>query len=95
MAVCDRAYVMRGKTIVGELARGDLTEENILRLAMHHGLSGTARTPVAAGPAMPGDAYIPRVLCAGFAFSRGLHQRGEPHEHPECSPPYLLLLALP
>jgi ribose transport system ATP-binding protein len=37
VAVCDRAYVMRDKTIVGELARGDLTEENILRLAMHHG----------------------------------------------------------
>ncbi len=37
VAVCDRAYVMRDKTVVGELARGDLTEENILRLAMHHG----------------------------------------------------------
>jgi ribose transport system ATP-binding protein len=37
VAVCDRAYVMRDKAIVGELARGDLTEENILRLAMHHG----------------------------------------------------------
>jgi ribose transport system ATP-binding protein len=36
VAVCDRAYVMRDKTIVGELGRGDLTEENILRLAMHH-----------------------------------------------------------
>jgi len=34
--VCDRAYVMRGHRIVGELARGELTEENILRLAMHH-----------------------------------------------------------
>jgi len=37
VAVCDRAYVMRGKTIVGELARRDLTEENILRMAMQHG----------------------------------------------------------
>ena len=37
VAVCDRAYVMRDKTVVGELARGDLTEENILWLAMHHG----------------------------------------------------------
>ena len=37
VAVCDRAYVMRDKAIVGELARGELTEENILRLAMHHG----------------------------------------------------------
>lgn len=35
VAVCDRAYVMRDKTVVGELARHDLTEENILRLAMH------------------------------------------------------------
>jgi ribose transport system ATP-binding protein len=36
VAVCDRAYVMRDKTIVAELGRQDLTEENILRLAMHH-----------------------------------------------------------
>ena len=36
-AVCDRAYVMRDKTISGELARHELTEENILWLAMHHG----------------------------------------------------------
>jgi len=36
VAVCDRAYVMRDKTIVGELPRRDLSEENILRLAMHH-----------------------------------------------------------
>jgi ribose transport system ATP-binding protein len=37
VAVCDRAYVMRNKTIIGELNRRDLTEENILRLAMQHG----------------------------------------------------------
>jgi ribose transport system ATP-binding protein len=37
VAVCDRAYVMRDKSVVGELQRGDITEENILRLAMHHG----------------------------------------------------------
>jgi ribose transport system ATP-binding protein len=37
VAVCDRAYVMRDRTIVGELQRNELTEENILRLAMHHG----------------------------------------------------------
>jgi ribose transport system ATP-binding protein len=37
VAVCDRAYVLRGKAIVGELARKDLTEENILRMAMQHG----------------------------------------------------------
>ncbi|HET9130247.1 MAG TPA: ATP-binding cassette domain-containing protein, partial [Terriglobia bacterium] len=37
VAVCDRAYVMRGRMIVGELQRSELTEENILRLAMHHG----------------------------------------------------------
>jgi len=36
VAVCDRAYVMRDKRIVGELGRADLTEANILRLAMHH-----------------------------------------------------------
>jgi ribose transport system ATP-binding protein len=35
VAVCDRAYVMRDKTIVGELSREALSEENILRLAMH------------------------------------------------------------
>ena len=37
VAVCDRAYVMRDKTIVGELSRTELTEENILRMAMRHG----------------------------------------------------------
>jgi ribose transport system ATP-binding protein len=36
VAVCDRAYVMRDKRIVGELGRRDLTEANILKLAMHH-----------------------------------------------------------
>ena len=36
VAVCDRAYVMRDKTIVGELSRAELTEENILRLAWHN-----------------------------------------------------------
>jgi len=34
--VCDRAYVMRGKRVAGHLARGELSEPNILRLAMHH-----------------------------------------------------------
>ncbi len=33
--VCDRAYVMRGGRIAGELARGELTESNIVRLGMH------------------------------------------------------------
>jgi ribose transport system ATP-binding protein len=33
--VCGRAYVMRGKRIVGELARAELSEENIVRLGMH------------------------------------------------------------
>ena len=37
VAVCDRAYVLRDKTIVGELSRAELTEENILRMAMQHG----------------------------------------------------------
>jgi ribose transport system ATP-binding protein len=37
VAVCDRAYVMRDKAIVGELKRAELTEENILRMAMHDG----------------------------------------------------------
>jgi ribose transport system ATP-binding protein len=36
VAVCDRAYVMRDKRIVGELQRHELSEANILRLAMHH-----------------------------------------------------------
>jgi ribose transport system ATP-binding protein len=33
--VCDRAYVMRDRRIVGELARDELTEANIVRLGMH------------------------------------------------------------
>ncbi len=33
--VCDRAYVMRGGRIVGELGRAELSEENIVRLGMH------------------------------------------------------------
>ncbi len=43
VAVCDRAYVMRDRRIVGELKRlgsssdNVLTEQNILRMAMHHG----------------------------------------------------------
>jgi ribose transport system ATP-binding protein len=36
VAVCDRAYVMRDKRIVGELQREELNEANILKLAMHH-----------------------------------------------------------
>jgi ribose transport system ATP-binding protein len=36
VAVCDRAYVMRDKRIVGELQRDELNEANILKLAMHH-----------------------------------------------------------
>ena len=35
--VCDRAYVMRDRRIVGELPRPELSEENILGLAMQHG----------------------------------------------------------
>lgn len=34
--VCDRAYVMREGRVVGHLARHELSEANILRLAMHH-----------------------------------------------------------
>lgn len=34
--VCDRAYVMREGRIVGELARNELSEENIVRMGMHH-----------------------------------------------------------
>lgn len=37
VAVCDRAYILRNREIVGELARQDLTEENILQMAMQHG----------------------------------------------------------
>jgi ribose transport system ATP-binding protein len=40
IAVCDRSYVMRDKTIVGELRRPELTEENVLRLAMHPSTNG-------------------------------------------------------
>ena len=36
VAVCDRAYVMRDKRIVGELQGPELNEANILKLAMHH-----------------------------------------------------------
>jgi ribose transport system ATP-binding protein len=36
VAVCDRAYVMRDRTIVGELGRSELSESRILTLAMHH-----------------------------------------------------------
>ena len=36
VSVCDRAYVMRDGRIVGELARTELSESNILKLAMHH-----------------------------------------------------------
>jgi len=35
--VCDRAYVMRDKRIVGELSRHEMTDDSILRLAMHDG----------------------------------------------------------
>ena len=34
--VCDRAYVMREGRIAGQLSRHELTEENIVRLGMHH-----------------------------------------------------------
>ncbi len=34
--ICDRAYVMREGRIAGELSRAELTEENIVRLGMHH-----------------------------------------------------------
>jgi len=34
--VCDRAYVMRDGRIAGHLAREELSEENILKLGMHH-----------------------------------------------------------
>lgn len=33
--ICDRAYVMRGGRIVGELSHDELTEANIVRLGMH------------------------------------------------------------
>jgi ribose transport system ATP-binding protein len=34
--ICDRAYVMREGRIAGHLSRAELTEENIVRLGMHH-----------------------------------------------------------
>lgn len=36
VSVCDRAYVMRDGRIAGELGRDNLSEEGILKLAMHH-----------------------------------------------------------
>jgi len=33
--ICDRAYVMRGGRIAGELAHHELTEANIVRLGTH------------------------------------------------------------
>jgi ribose transport system ATP-binding protein len=35
--VCDRAYVMREGRVAGHLTREELSEERLLRLAMHHG----------------------------------------------------------
>jgi len=35
--VCDRAYVMKDRTIAGELAGEQLSEAGLLKLAMHHG----------------------------------------------------------
>ncbi|CEJ11379.1 Ribose import ATP-binding protein RbsA [bacterium YEK0313] len=37
VSVCDRAYVMRDKRVAGELDRANLTQENVMRLAVHHG----------------------------------------------------------
>jgi ribose transport system ATP-binding protein len=34
--VCDRAYVMKERQLAGELSRDQLSEANLLRLAMHH-----------------------------------------------------------
>jgi len=34
--VCDRAYVMREGRVAGQLTRSELTEQNVMRLAMHH-----------------------------------------------------------
>ena len=36
VSVCDRAYVMQDGRIVGELGRAELSEQSILKLAMHH-----------------------------------------------------------
>jgi ribose transport system ATP-binding protein len=35
--VCDRAYVMKDHQLAGELPRDQLSEANLLKLAMHHG----------------------------------------------------------
>jgi ribose transport system ATP-binding protein len=56
VAVCDRAYVMRDKTIVGELTRRELTEENILRLAMHNGAPAARASAKARARASGGGA---------------------------------------
>ena len=64
--VCDRAYVMRDKRIVGELARGELTEENILRLAMHHERSAPSAWHRGGSHRVPGVAIVLVVLFAIF-----------------------------
>ena len=33
--VCDRAYVMKEKRVAGELNQAELSESNLLRLALH------------------------------------------------------------
>ncbi|QCI65319.1 sugar ABC transporter ATP-binding protein [Phreatobacter stygius] len=35
--VCDRAYVMKDKRVVGELDRSNLRQESVMKLAVHHG----------------------------------------------------------
>ena len=49
VAVCDRVYVMRDKSIVGELRRAELTEERILGLAMHHHHQAGVEAPLPKG----------------------------------------------
>jgi ABC-type sugar transport system ATPase subunit len=33
VGMCDRAYIMHNGTIVGELGRGELSQENVLQIA--------------------------------------------------------------
>ena len=98
--VCDRAYVMRTGRIGGELGRAELTEANILRLAMHE---GATQTPVSAPSrsverrARPLPAILPiglllvlgaLVAVNGFASARNLANLG-------LQASILLMLAMP
>jgi ribose transport system permease protein len=78
---------MRDRTIVGELQRSELTEENILRLAMHH---GCARRRI------PGIAWLLATLIVFFSvFGTRCRVGSESHSTLGNQSSILMLLALP